>query len=51
VWALWSFLDGVAGANTETKCGIETEGKAIQRPGDSSHIQSPNTDTIVDAKK
>jgi hypothetical protein len=40
----------------ETKCGAETEGKAIQRlppPGDPSHIQRPNpyTDTIVDARK
>jgi hypothetical protein len=26
------------GANSETKCGAETEGKAIQRPGDLSHI-------------
>jgi hypothetical protein len=41
------------GANKETKCGAETEGKAIQTalPGDPSHIQSPNSDTIVDAKK
>jgi hypothetical protein len=39
---------------TETKCGTETEGKAIQRLpylGDPSHIHSPNPDNIVDAKK
>jgi hypothetical protein len=34
------------GGNTETKCGIETA-----PPGDPSHIQSPNSDTIVVAKK
>ena len=39
------------GANMETKYGADTEGKAIQRPGDLSLIQSPNADTIVDAKK
>jgi hypothetical protein len=42
------------GANTETNCGAEIEGKDIQRLphlGNPSHIQSPNTDTIVDAKK
>jgi hypothetical protein len=38
------------GGNIETKCGAETEGKAAP-PGDPSHIQSPNPDTIVDAKK
>jgi hypothetical protein len=40
--------------NMESKCGADTEEKAIQRlptPGDPSHIQSPNADTIVDAKK
>jgi hypothetical protein len=34
VWVLRSFLEGeqnTLGANTETKCGAETEGKAIQR--------------------
>ena len=39
---------------TETKFRAETEGKTIQRlspPGDPSHIQSPNTDTILVAKK
>ena len=38
--------------DTETKCGEKTEEKAIQRlppPGDPSHIQSPNLDTLVDA--
>jgi hypothetical protein len=42
------------GANIETKCGAETEGKKIQRLphlGDPYHIQSPNIDTIVDVKK
>jgi hypothetical protein len=36
---------------TETKCGVETEGMTIQRlpPGDPSHIQTPNPDTIVRA--
>jgi hypothetical protein len=44
----------LTGGDTETKCGAETEGKAIQEtapPGDPSHIQTPNTDTIVDAEK
>jgi hypothetical protein len=42
------------GGNTETKCEVESEEKAIQRltpPGDPSHIQSPNVNTIVDTKK
>jgi hypothetical protein len=42
------------GVNMETKCGAETDGKAIQRLphlGNPSHIQSPSPDTIVDAKK
>jgi hypothetical protein len=37
-----------------TKYGAKTEGKTIQRLsylGDPFHIQSPNPDTIVDAKK
>ena len=37
-----------------TKCGAETEGKAIQRlphPGNPSRIQTPNPETIADAKK
>ena len=40
------------GGNTETKCGAEIEGKAIQRlPHLGIHyIQSPKADTIVDAK-
>jgi hypothetical protein len=39
--------------NTETKCGAENEGKAIQRlsPKDPSHMQLSNPDTIVDASK
>jgi hypothetical protein len=39
------------GGNTETKCGAETEEKAIQTapPGDPFHIQPANQDTIVDA--
>jgi hypothetical protein len=40
---------------TETKCGVESEEMTIQRlthlGGDSSHIQSPNPDTVVDANK
>jgi hypothetical protein len=42
------------GGVTETQCGAKTEGKAIQRLpylGNPSHIQSPNSDTIVDANK
>ena len=38
----------------ETKCGAETEGKAIQRLphlGDPSHIQTKPRDTVADAKK
>jgi hypothetical protein len=40
--------------NTETKYRAWTEGKAIQRLphlGNPSHIQSPSSDTIADAKK
>jgi hypothetical protein len=40
--------------NMKSKCGAETEGKAIQRLTylvDPSHIQLPNLDTIVDARK
>jgi hypothetical protein len=40
--------------NKEKNCGVETEGKAIQRlphPRDQSHIQSPNADNVVDAKE
>ena len=33
--------------NTGTKSGAETEGK----PGNPSHMQTPNSDTITDAKK
>jgi hypothetical protein len=42
------------GANMEIKCRIETEKKGhpgTVPPGNSSHIQLPNSDTIVDAKK
>jgi hypothetical protein len=38
----------------EMKCRAETEGKAIQRLchlGIHPHIEFPNPDTIVDAKK
>jgi hypothetical protein len=36
VWVLWSFLEGVKKYSgeeiyRETMCGVETEGKAIQR--------------------
>jgi hypothetical protein len=44
----------LTGGNTETKCGTKTEGKAIQRLshlGGLSHIQPPNPDTFVDARK
>ena len=39
--------------DTETKFRAEIEGKTIQTvpPGDPSHIQSPNPDTIVDTNK
>ena len=54
MWVLWSFLKGVTKyswvANKETKCESETEEKTVP-PGDPSLIQSPNEDTIVDAKK
>ena len=39
---------------TETKFGAETERRTIQRPphpGDPSHIQPPNPDTIAYARK
>jgi hypothetical protein len=42
------------GTNIEIKCRTETEGKThpgTVLPGDPSHIQLPNPDTIVDAKK
>jgi hypothetical protein len=42
------------GGDTETKCGAETEGTnhpETASPGDPSHIQLPNPDTIVDANK
>jgi hypothetical protein len=35
------------GGNRKTKCGAETEGKAIQ----SLPYQIPNLDTVVDVKK
>jgi hypothetical protein len=44
----------LTGGNTETKCGAETKRKGHPEtapPGDPSHIQTPNPDTIVDAKK
>jgi hypothetical protein len=40
--------------NAGTKSPAETEGKTIQRvppPGDPSHLQTPNPDTIADAMK
>jgi hypothetical protein len=36
----------LTGGNMKTKCGVETA-----PPGDSSHIQLPNSDAIADAKK
>ena len=42
----------LTGGNTESKCGAETEGRAIQRlPGDPSHIQSPKPEATVDPVK
>jgi hypothetical protein len=44
----------LTGAKMEIKCRAETEGKVPPEtlpPGDSSHIQLPNPDTTVDAKK
>ena len=40
-------------ADTEIKCGAESEGKATETapPGDPTLIQLPNPDTIVDANK
>ena len=37
----------------DTNCGAETEEKTIETapPGDPSHIQSQNPDTIVDVNK
>jgi hypothetical protein len=40
--------------NTGTKSGAETERKDLPEaasPGDPSHMQTPNRDTISDAKK
>jgi hypothetical protein len=39
--------------NTGTKSRAETEGTAMQTdpPGDPSHMQPPNPDTIADVKK
>ena len=42
------------GGDTEIKCGAEIEGlkdTETAPPGDPSHIQSPNPDTVVDANK
>jgi hypothetical protein len=39
----------LTGANIETKCKAETERKGIQ--GLPYHSQTPNSDTIVDARK
>ena len=55
VGASISLIKGIkySQAVMETKCGVETEGKATQRtvlPGDSSYQQSPNPDTIIDDK-
>ena len=44
----------LTGANMEIKCRAETTQKGHPEtvtPADSSHIQLPNPDTIVDAKK
>jgi hypothetical protein len=44
----------LTGANMETVCEAETEEGAIQRLthlGNPSYMQSPNADTIVDAKR
>jgi hypothetical protein len=39
------------GANTETKCGARKGHPETALPGNPFHIQSPNADTIVNAKK
>jgi hypothetical protein len=43
------------GGNTEIKYGAESERRKdhpeTAPPGDTSHIQSPNLDTMVDANK
>jgi hypothetical protein len=53
VWVVQTFLE--RGAGKKTKCGAETEGKAIQRlphlGNQPVYIQSPNLNTIMDAKK
>jgi hypothetical protein len=41
------FMEGVI----ETKIGAKPKGWTIQRPGDPSHNQSPNPDTIAYASK
>ena len=45
-----SFLEGGKGGNTEITCEAETQEKAAP-PGDPSHVQISNLDTIVDASK
>jgi hypothetical protein len=39
------------GGNTETKFGAEKGHLETALPEDSSHIQTPNPDTIVNTKK
>jgi hypothetical protein len=50
---LLTFLEGVTTySREEIQSGAETEEKAIQRPHwNPPHIQSLNSDTIIDAKK
>ena len=53
IWILQSFLEEVneipMGRDKETKCRKDHPWTAP--PGDPSHIQSPNSDTVVDANK
>jgi hypothetical protein len=57
VWILLSILEGGNKAPmegvTETQCGVETKDDHLvtDLPGDPSHLQSPNPDTVVDANK
>ena len=37
--------------DTETKCGTEMDRMTIQTPGDPSHNQPPNTETIAYTSK
>ena len=57
VWIIWSFLEGGTKYPWEELQRQSVEQKLKERPssavppGDPSHIQLPNPDTIVDANK